>query len=76
LRYKDIDLIQTGFDADENVEYLQIEIIDTGRGIPANKLQSIFMEMHSDQENSNWDGLGLGLPVCLELALQLRSFIR
>jgi len=32
--------------------------------------------MVSDEEGENWDGTGLGLPICLKLATSYNSFIR
>jgi len=40
---------------------------DNGTGISTDKLPLIFNEYHSDQSNSNWDGTGLGLPICKQL---------
>jgi len=33
-------------------------------------MYNIFSEMTSDQKDMNWDGIGLGLPICLQLAKQ------
>ena len=53
-----------------------VQIKDSGCGIPCDKILSIFDEMNTDQENRNWDGIGLGLPICLKLAIQNNCFIK
>lgn len=55
---------------------LCLEVKDNGKGITEEKLPLIFSEMESDQSANNWDGTGLGLPICAQLTLQLRAFIR
>lgn len=45
-------------------------------GIPSNKLKSIFKEEQSDQTLMNWDGTGLGLPICAAILHKAGGFIR
>jgi len=45
-------------------------------GIPEHLIKNIFEELCSDQKGGNWDGIGLGLPICLRLATETNSFIR
>jgi signal transduction histidine kinase len=56
--------------------YLIIEINDNGKGIPAEKQKLIFNEQESDQSDNNWDGTGLGLPICAQLCLKIGASIR
>ena len=56
--------------------YLSIIIKDNGKGIAANKLKSIFGEQQSDQSERNWDGTGLGLPICAAILQKAGGFIR
>lgn len=48
---------------------------DNGKGIPPDKLPLIFKEKESDQTGDNWDGCGLGLPVCQQLAEAINAKI-
>lgn len=56
---------------------IRIEVRDSGRGIPADKLQAIFREFQ--QLDHNTEGVGLGLAICERMAellghrLQVRS---
>jgi len=52
------------------------EIKDNGRGIPLDKLRVIFDEKETDDTNENWDGTGLGLPICLNICRNMNAFIR
>lgn len=52
------------------------EIKDNGRGIPLDKLRVIFDEKETDDTNENWDGTGLGLPICLTICRNMNAFIR
>lgn len=56
--------------------YLSIEVRDNGKGIPESKLDLIFNEQESDQTDNNWDGTGLGLPICAQLCNKIDAFIR
>ena len=44
--------------------YVVFEVLDTGMGIPSVKLRQVFDEQESDQADANWEGTGLGLPIC------------
>jgi len=57
-------------------EYLEVEVHDNGGGIPVEKQGLIFNEKESDQSHANWDGTGLGLPICAQLSHKLDAFIR
>eukprot|EP00801_Mesodinium_rubrum_P008009 Mrub_08022.p1 GENE.Mrub_08022~~Mrub_08022.p1 ORF type:complete len:210 (+),score=30.97 Mrub_08022:154-783(+) len=58
------------------LNYLRIEIRDTGSGIPPALLPCIFDEHTSDQTGTNWDGTGLGLPICLKLCNEVNGYIQ
>mmetsp|Transcript_14244 Transcript_14244/g.11741 ORF Transcript_14244/g.11741 Transcript_14244/m.11741 type:complete len:92 (+) Transcript_14244:501-776(+) len=60
----------------KNKNYLMFEIQDNGIGIPQNKLDNIFNEQETDQTGENWDGTGLGLPICLTLCKNMDGFIK
>src|SRR5690606_5719990 len=49
---------------------VQIDVRDTGIGIPADKLDHIFGEFNQveDDRNRSFDGTGLGLAICRQLA--------
>lgn len=47
---------------------MAFSVIDNGKGISPDKMSVIFSEKESDQRGDNWDGCGLGLPVCQQLA--------
>lgn len=53
-----------------------IEVSDNGIGIPHNKIKLIFDEKESDQSAANWDGTGLGLPICKYIITKLKGFIK
>jgi len=74
--YEDVKLIHKGVPPDPDLEYLSVVIVDNGKGIPPDILHNIFEEMVSDQVDSNWDGTGLGLPICLKLSTAAFSFIK
>jgi len=73
--HQGIELRHVGAEIQMNQEYLILEIVDNGVGIPADKLNHIFEEMNTDQEGGNWEGIGLGLPICLRLAILIHSYI-
>mmetsp|Transcript_57718 Transcript_57718/g.48778 ORF Transcript_57718/g.48778 Transcript_57718/m.48778 type:complete len:134 (-) Transcript_57718:449-850(-) len=52
------------------------EIKDNGRGIPRDKIELIFDEKHTDESADNWDGTGLGLPICLTICKNMDGFIK
>jgi len=52
------------------------EIKDNGKGIPKNKMDQIFNEQETDENAENWDGTGLGLPICLTLCRNMNAFIK
>lgn len=56
--------------------YISIEVNDNGKGIPPDKQELIFDEKVSDQSDNNWDGTGLGLPICAQLSLKIDACIR
>mmetsp|Transcript_14106 Transcript_14106/g.11656 ORF Transcript_14106/g.11656 Transcript_14106/m.11656 type:complete len:257 (+) Transcript_14106:414-1184(+) len=71
-----VELIHKGANPDPLLKYLRVEIEDNGQGIPAEILNRIFDEMVSDENGNNWDGTGLGLPICLKLASSANCFIK
>jgi K+-sensing histidine kinase KdpD len=44
-------------------------------GIAADKIDNIFSDKESDQSGNNWDGCGLGLPTCQQLASAINARI-
>lgn len=69
------DLYNTGCIIDNKVAYLQFSISDTGVGIAPEKLPHLFEASSSDQTGVNWDGTGLGLPICKKILTELNGFI-
>jgi len=57
-------------------KYLMFEIKDNGKGIPSNLLDNIFDEQITDEREENWDGTGLGLPICLTVCKNMHAFIK
>jgi K+-sensing histidine kinase KdpD len=55
---------------------MSIEVYDNGKGIAADKQELIFDEKVSDQSDNNWDGTGLGLPICAQLCSKIDACIR
>jgi len=53
-----------------------IEVEDNGAGIAPNKLKCIFEEKESDESAENWNGTGLGLPICKYIIEQVGGFIK
>jgi len=70
------DWLHVGTDVKTENEYLEVEVHDNGGGIPVEKQGLIFNEKESDQSHANWDGTGLGLPICAQLSHKLDAFIR
>mmetsp|Transcript_14253 Transcript_14253/g.11746 ORF Transcript_14253/g.11746 Transcript_14253/m.11746 type:complete len:118 (+) Transcript_14253:1161-1514(+) len=52
------------------------EIKDNGKGITKEKLPKIFDEKETDENGENWDGTGLGLPICLSICKNMDAFIK
>ena len=59
------------------IPVFQIAVTDTGIGIPADQLSHIFQPFYQvEQSNSRrYDGSGLGLPICRQLAEKLGGWI-
>jgi hypothetical protein len=62
---------------DGNLEVV-LSVADSGRGIPAKMLSSIFEPFHQGEEsiNRNFGGTGLGLTLCRELCEAMGGSIR
>lgn len=56
--------------SNENIVNLKIEVIDTGIGIPKNKLDDIFLAFNQADSSTTrqYGGTGLGLSICAQLA--------
>jgi signal transduction histidine kinase len=59
-------------------QQVEIQILDTGRGIPADQLDDIFIEFHQlhNPERDRRQGLGLGLAIVKRLANLLQHDIK
>jgi signal transduction histidine kinase/CheY-like chemotaxis protein len=57
---------------DANIEALSVKVIDRGRGIPADKLESIFdrFQQVESSDSSKKGGTGLGLAICRSIIQQ------
>lgn len=53
-----------------------LDIKDDGKGIPLSKIKHIFDEQESDESHENWDGTGMGLPICMYICSKIGAFIR
>jgi signal transduction histidine kinase len=52
--------------AEKQESYLQVDVIDEGRGIPSDQRQRVFEPFHQ-VDRSSTKGLGLGLALCKDL---------
>jgi nitrogen-specific signal transduction histidine kinase/FixJ family two-component response regulator len=57
---------------DASTEALSLKVVDQGRGIPADKLESIFdrFQQVESSDSSKKGGTGLGLAICRSIILQ------
>jgi two-component system, sporulation sensor kinase E len=53
-------------------DFLVVDIVDTGPGIPENALNQIFEPFFTTKEN----GTGLGLPICQQIIKEIGGMIR
>jgi len=60
---------------DKNTPLLRLSVYDNGSGIPEQSINRIFDVKYSDEDNFNWDGIGLGLPICAKLVSQMGAYI-
>jgi PAS domain S-box-containing protein len=63
---------------DDRPGFLRLEVIDTGRGIPADKLEAIFepfLQVRADPAKAN-EGTGLGLAISRNLARGMGGDLR
>jgi len=73
----EINLIVTGETVNENNFNLQIEVNDTGIGIPEDKIESIFEPFQQISPGRIYNkGVGLGLPICKRIIDALNGTIR
>jgi signal transduction histidine kinase len=66
--------ITTGLEEENGINWLTVEIRDTGNGIPQDSLVYIFEPFHSTKKTGV--GTGLGLPISLKIMEEHRGFIR
>ncbi|GBE35130.1 sporulation kinase E [bacterium BMS3Bbin06] len=66
--------VRTRTDQDNNVSYVLIDIIDTGIGIPEDKMERLFEPFYSTKEVGH--GTGLGLSICKKIMEEHRGLIR
>lgn len=58
--------IETGTVVRDGREWVRVRVADTGRGIPPEELDKIFVPFHTTKTQ----GTGLGLPICRQLLAQ------
>ena len=56
-------------------EYVKVSIIDNGKGIPGDQLDSIFNPYFSTKDTYSKKGLGLGLPICYSIIKKHGGYI-
>jgi len=66
--------ITTGVEEENGINWLTVEIGDTGDGIAQDSLDYIFEPFHSTKKTGI--GTGLGLPISLKIMEEHRGFIR
>ena len=73
-----IRIVVTGRVLEEGQTALEIRVVDTGIGIPQEKLPSLFQPFSQAESGSNrrYGGTGLGLAICKRLALLMDGNIR
>ena len=73
----EVNLVITGKEVASNKYGLQIEVNDTGMGIPEDKLESIFKPFQQiSPDRIHNKGVGLGLPICKKIINALKGKIR
>lgn len=70
LKYTDAGKIEIGYNI-INDNKLRFFVSDTGTGIPAERIKSIFKRFNYSAETNNQTGSGLGLSICKDLAILL-----
>jgi len=66
--------ITTAFEEENSINWLTVQICDTGAGIPQDSLEYIFEPFHSTKKTGI--GTGLGLPISRKIMEEHRGFIR
>src|SRR6185312_12385850 len=62
--------LRVGVEADATGPRLTLAVVDTGVGIPADKLEEVFESFRQadSSKSRNYGGTGLGLAICRRLA--------
>ena len=66
--------VNTGMEEENSINWLTVNIADTGEGIPEDALGYIFEPFHSTKKTGI--GTGLGLPIAHKIMEEHRGFIR
>ncbi|MCX6284334.1 MAG: PAS domain S-box protein [Bacteroidetes bacterium] len=61
---------------ENNSDYIEFFVKDTGKGIPSDKLSIIFERFRQVEENEYHEGSGLGLSICKAFAELLGGYIQ
>jgi len=69
-------LFRVGAESLTNQEYLVVRISFKGKDIPENQLKDVFVDQNTDQEAENREGIGMGLAICLKMAMLIQAFIQ
>lgn len=61
--------------ADRTDYYIRIQVKDTGKGIREESLPLIFKRFYREADNSNEEGVGIGLYLARQIIIQQKGFI-
>ncbi len=67
--------VSTSRETVEGVDYIRVEIVDSGKGIAKDELSVIFEPFFTTKAVGTGSGIGLGLPICKKIMDEHNGFI-